>query len=369
MKQKKVIIKIIFLALIIALNSCDKSTNPQTRKSVRDYTWTIDTLNLPDPFQNKMRSMYAANADDIYLVGHNSTGDPNGCMWHYNGSEWSTVKLREKLGGFQLNSIHGSSSNNVWAVGSKQSHGDDFKKSFIAQYDGAEWKEHLAKTPNGMFDAPISKHEIYSVFAESETEVWACGAGGLVYHYDGNSWAIDTLKMSLKEDEKLLATDIVIYNSEILLLGRKYNSGEAWGTYYFLKKQDDKWEIIDSLVQNVIGGNTYKWGIGNFHKSVSNKLYSCGSGGVFEYSRNNWSNIFNSETSITNIDVKKNNEMIIVGTFGLIYHYDGIDWKKITAINNNDISYTGITAYEDEAFIIGYHYYGFPQQTIVLHGK
>ncbi len=357
-------ILLILTLLIVVAISCEKPTETKPTKSVRDYTWTIDTLKLPEPFQNLMRSMYVANSKDIYLVGHNSTGDPNGGMWHYDGKEWETVKLREQVGAFgTLYSIHGSSPNNVWAVGGSKDY------AVFLQYNGSNWKKHLAETSDGIFGTPISKHEIYSVYTESETNVWACGDGGLVYHYDGSSWDVDTIRIRLGKNENLAINNVVVFNSEIYFLGVKYLSGNLYGTHYLIKKTENGFAITDSLVEDVYGNTDWKWGVDHFYLSNSNQLYSFGFGGVFEFNGDSWTNIFEYESPITGVNAKNKNDIFVVGDFSLVAHYNGKDWKRLSKLDFNDVVYTCVWQNSNEAFIVGQLLSGYPQQTIVLHGK
>ena len=361
--QNNKIALIMYLVFSMLLSSCEKPTDTKPTKSVSDYTWTIDTLELPDPFQNLMSSMYAVNEGDIYLVGHNSTGDLNGGMWHYDGDKWATVKLREQVGAFgTLKSIDGSSPNNIWAVGGTSNY------ATILQYDGANWKKHLAETSDGMYGTPISEHDVYSVYVVSETEVYACGDGGLVYYYDGNSWDVDSIKINLNENEKFSAKDIILFNSELMVLGFKHFSGNFFGTYYILKRNKQNWMIQDSIVQGPQGGTEWKWGTGHFYLSSSNQLYTLGFGGVFQFNGSTWTNIFTNETPINGISVKNENNILIVGDFGLVFHYNGQNWERLSTLDFADI-YTCVWQNSDEAIIVGQLLDGYPQKTIVVIGK
>lgn len=309
-----------------------------------------------------MSSMYAANEDDIYLVGHNSTGDINGGMWHYDGEEWATVSLTEQVGPFTLTSIDGSSPNNIWAVGGL------FDFAVILQYDGVNWKKHLAETSDGKFGTPLSYNDVYSVYVESETEVWACGEGGVVYHYDGNNWDIDTIRIELNEDENFIAKDIVIFNSETLLLGFRNLQGAFFGTYYMFKKENQDWIIQDSIVQGAQGIKNWKWGAGYFYLSNSNQLYTMGFGGVFKLEGYSWINIFENDSPIEGISEKDKNDILAVGDFGLVFHYNGQNWEKISNLEIAD-KYTCVWQDSDEAYIVGWLLDRYPQKTIVIHGK
>lgn len=122
MFKKMLILTVLIILTLSFTQSCDTTEPPEHKaESPREYTWQIDTLTIPDAFQNLMRSIWAANADDIYICGHNSGSDiypGNGYMWHYDGKEWNVVDIYNSASWFgNLTSIHGSSSTNVWTVG------------------------------------------------------------------------------------------------------------------------------------------------------------------------------------------------------------------------------------------------------------
>lgn len=356
-------ILIIFIILAILLPSCDNSIDHKSTKSIRDYTWTIDTLELPDPFQNLMSSMYAANENDIYLVGHNSTGDFNGGMWNYNGEEWATVKVREQVGAYgTLNAVHGSAPNNIWAVGGS------FEYATILQYNGIKWKKHLAETSDGIYGTPLSKNNVYSVYVESETAIWACDNGGLVYHYDGNNWDIDTIKVvALDSLDVFQLYNIVKYNEEIFVTGVKRQSNEGWGKLFLLKKKGSNWEIEDS---SDYGIGDPKFDVRLF-VSQTNNFYSLGTGGIYLRLNKQWENIFSIESSINDISVESENNILAVGSFGKVFHYNGNDWYQITELEQFSEIYVDVQLFtkSDEAIIVGWLLDGYPQKTIVAHGK
>ncbi len=122
--KKIIIMKILLLLTALSLYSCTKPNEPEEENlqpGRRDYVWTVDTLKHPNSFQTHMRSIWAANATDVYVVGFNDSY--RRIMYHYDGKTWAPVKLTWPEGGTLtantsgLSSIYGSSSNNIWAVG------------------------------------------------------------------------------------------------------------------------------------------------------------------------------------------------------------------------------------------------------------
>ena len=160
MNKAKVIVTLaIILITGITFYSCKGPTDPPPpEKSARDYTWTADTLSYPESFQTLMSSMYATSTNNIYLVGH--CNDSRGSIWHYDGKEWKpltddifTVVARSSISPYQ---VHGTSENNIWIVGSRNSLNPTpppnfLAESFIIQYDGTTWKEHKVNTKSAIY--------------------------------------------------------------------------------------------------------------------------------------------------------------------------------------------------------------------------
>ncbi|NWF89266.1 MAG: hypothetical protein HXY50_07350 [Ignavibacteriaceae bacterium] len=61
--------------------------------------------------------------------------------------------------------------------------------------------------------------------------------------------------------------------------------------------------------------------------------------------------------------------IMAVGGFGKAYLYNGYRWKQIKAVENLNILFRGVWVNGKEAFIIGITTDGYPQKTVVYHGK
>ncbi len=88
----------------------------------RDYVWNIDTIAYPGSYQTNMQSMWAASANNIYIVGRNDQN--RGKMYHYDGVRWTPVHLTATDGGtisgpIDLSAIYGLSDSSIWAVGDR----------------------------------------------------------------------------------------------------------------------------------------------------------------------------------------------------------------------------------------------------------
>ncbi|OGU33863.1 MAG: hypothetical protein A2068_03110 [Ignavibacteria bacterium GWB2_35_6b] len=351
-------------AVLLAFNfSCkDSGTGPEEKKSVRDYTWTADTLTRAGSIQTLMRSIWGSSANNIYICGHND--DAYGKIWHYDGKEWeyidSTQNIRQQFGGANYQAVHGTAANNVWTVGYSGTiyQGQEYSIPFILEYNGTNWKKHQVNT----------RSAVYSVHAASPNEVWACGADGIVYHYDGSGWDIDTIKIPLENNSNFQLKSIVVHNSTEYLLGIKVIDNGLKLIDYFYKRDVDTWSVIDSFItdsQNL----TAKWGALKLYSSSLGKLYSYGIGGIFEWNGNEWIHEYSISGSIEGMYETNNENKLGGGSRGRVHHKYAQGWKQLDNFYNDDIEYTGVWMDEDEAFIMGLDFRDYPQRTIVLHGK
>lgn len=358
---------LVIITAIFILYSCkDNGTQPPPTKSVRDYTWTADTLAYEGSAQTLMRSIWGSSANDIYICGHNDRSKGN--LWHYNGTKWESADIFKTIESTAntLYEVSGTSPNNVWVVGAKVKENPNpppnfLNQSFIIQYDGSKWIEHKVNTNSA----------VYSVYAARANDVWACGADGIVYHYNGGSWDIDTIKIPLENNSNFQLKSIVVDNSTEYLLGIKVIENGLKLVDYFYQRNEGTWSVIDSFVtdsQNLI----QKWGGLKLYSSSVGKLYSYGIGGIFEWKGNEWVQTYKVSAAIEGMGDKGENDILAVGSRGKVYHYNGSNWQELIGFysgNSNDIEYTGSWVDDNEAFIIGLDFSGYPQRTIVLHGK
>ncbi|MEW6196957.1 MAG: hypothetical protein AB1521_17560 [Bacteroidota bacterium] len=354
---------LLVVIIVVITNSCkDNGTGPEEKKSVRDYTWTADTLTRGGSIQTLMRSIWGSSANNIYICGHND--DAYGKIWHYDGNEWeyidSTQNIRQQFGGASYQAVNGTDASNVWVVGYSGTtyQGKDYYIPFILEYNGTSWKKHQVNT----------KSAVYSVYAVSANDVWACGADGIVYHYDGSSWEIDTIEVSTSEGDQYNLYSITKSNSVTYTQAAVIENNSPRRRYYLFEKRDENWSKVDSFTidsQN----SQWKWGANHLYNTSFGKLYAVGFG-IYERDGSNWITILPQEfASFRGFRDKGSSNMIACGDGGSAYHYDGNNWQEINALHGKDLLYTGVWMEENEAFVIANDLSGYPQTTIVFHGK
>ena len=351
--------------------SCQSGFDPiEIEKSPRDFTWTADTIGPEKSFQTNMYSIWGSSPDNVYMCGHFSragadiVGDP--VMWHYDGTSWNCADFDYHLRP-DLSCVHGSSPTNVWAVGYSDGWNPEdghYDYSSIIKFDGQNWVEQ----------GELTRSRVYSVYAESVNNVWACGADGIVYHFNGAVWDLDTLNVPeipenfRTDDAAYQLTDIIAFNGNAYTMGLQYTlKGTQY--YFFEKLRSSNWVLKDSCFMSFTDIIT-KWGSFALQKGPNGKLWSVGFNGVFEWNGSSWNTILNSENlSLTKITNHSSNNLISIAGGGHAYHYNGSDWAELNLKKYSDLMFWDVIQFKNEVFIIGITRYVYPQKTVVIHGK
>jgi hypothetical protein len=118
--------------------------------------WTVTQRpDLPE-----FRGVWGAAPDDVWIAG------ANGSAYHWNGTALTPVPVP---GATALQSVSGSSSTDVWAVGTG-----------IFHWNGGAWAQSFASTGN-------------DVWAVSPTDVWVASGTTDALHFDGTTWTATPL--------------------------------------------------------------------------------------------------------------------------------------------------------------------------------
>ena len=178
--------------IIISLSSCS-TTDPidDLKPGRRDYTWAIDTLKPPEGRSLPSR-MWGANASDLWAVGLSYLNAY--CIWHYDGQRWTNNTPDHYI---DPRGIWGTSSNNIW-IGSTD--------GTFWHYNGVKWDKFSETTiPN------YQQFVVQSMCGTSSNEIYAVGfadsIGGSTYkaiimRFNGTKWElvnIPTIKNSLNK--------------------------------------------------------------------------------------------------------------------------------------------------------------------------
>jgi hypothetical protein len=322
---------------------CGSPTEPPIIKNPREYTWTVDTLFYPGAYQTAMQSIWGSSSNNIYTVGHCET--IKGQMWHFDGKQW--IDLYTPFGiSYNLLDITGFSANDIWAVGSQNFINplpppNFLDSAFIMHYNGYSW--NYVKVDGG--------RRLETIWGSSSNDIWAAGPQGTLFHYNGTSW----IKVEMDTSYDLFDM-IGMNNNEAYLLSEKLaKEGDYTSIYNVIFKYDgDSWKQFDSS--------------GTFNKicNIGGTLYGLGYG-VYKYSAGSWqTELLTNDASLGGYFAVSGSNVILVGQNSLVYHYNGSDWKRLN-LTNNQMWFFSAWATENEILIVGSDYSAF--RTYVFHGK
>ena len=256
---------------------------------------TPEPTDYPD-----LTGIWASSTSNIYAVGE------NGNVIHFNGTTWDTTVLNPDLSGnneylFQPLNIHGTSANDIFVVGAIEYNNSQYAKKEkvkvngpygnIWHYDGTTWS---------MMDFPYNT-TLLSVYAIAPDDVYAVGAwgdfygyakekplqgyGGVILHFDGESWEevmpFNELELiskndywpmiytgvwaSSKDNVYVTGTNLFFMATTQEKLGsRAYHEGSLSSIIRF---NGERWSVV---VNNISGGLFSIWG------SAADDIYAVG---------------------------------------------------------------------------------------------
>lgn len=258
-----------------------------------------------------------------WAVGFNSTltgKSPNATALHWDGITW-----RVQIAGLSgdnagpLWSVFMVSSTDVWAVGQNRT-------GPSGGVGGVFW--HWTGVPGlgggwNLVQPPVSKI-LYSVFMVSQTEGWAVGQGGAIYHYIGGSWTAFTSPISttLRSVYMLSPTDGWAVGDGGVII--HYTAGTWSGPV-------SPGTTSSNLLGVFMTSSTEGWGLG-------------AKGAILHYFGGSWtalpSNLVPTSPveffNFTAVFFRTASDGWGVGTNGVILHFDGSNWGTVTSptINN-----------------------------------
>lgn len=172
----------IFIFLLLILNiSCDKNviTDPAEQDNAipgsRNYTWTVDTLNIP---MNMLSRLWGTSPTDIWATGQGGGLDKT--IHHFDGSKWYCDNISRLL---VPKSIFGFGTNDVWIGG----------ENYFWHYNGTQWSFYSKFTIEGYDITGIE-----SLWGRSPNNIYALGYAynsassermGILFNYNGIEWS------------------------------------------------------------------------------------------------------------------------------------------------------------------------------------
>ena len=319
--------------------------------------WTADTIAYQGSFQTLMISMWASSPTDVWIAGHNEI--MRGKIYRYNGADWKEVYPFGEIpiSSYSLTKVMGLDYHNVWMIGDRRGY---TRKDLIINWDGSKWIEHN----QNLQVRPIS------LFVNNFHDVWVGCDSAIVLHYNGVKWERDKLKLSIPKGSEYFINGIVskentIYSNVAVhdVVGHRY-------LFYFVKGTMNNWTVLDSMEQKN-PDSVIKWGNRGLTLGKNGNIYSYGDWGLWIYKNEVWERTIPINYTMLNIYELNENYKIAVGVYGMVWFYDGSQWKQIEKFYtaDGDLYVSDVWTDGKEIFILSSTSNQYPQKTIVWHGK
>jgi hypothetical protein len=249
--------------------------------------------------------------------------------------------------GMDLNAMHGSGANDIWAVG-YEGFGEPgthivIDSSLVIHYNGIQWST---------CNIPTRGKSLYCVWALSPRSVWTAGVEGIILHWNGANWA----KFEVGKNY-FMGSIAALSENEAYAYG--HMDDVAWpldsaGSYLF-RYDGTKWKVIDSVMR---ADGEASWHMGTAVSVSMGRLYST-SPNIFIYEEGLWKKLLNAQVGWIWQSAQNN----IVASGATAWHYNGEDWKEFIELR----PLIAGSCYTDgnEIFIVGNDNY----KTIIRHGK
>lgn len=354
------------LVLLLLQLSCKTTPVEPPLKDPRTYTWTIDTLTYPSSAQTLMQDIWGSSPSNVYVVGHNDNpGVPT--MFRFDGRGWKTTGFHAGEGGtvagpVSLYSIHGFGPNNIFAVGRRIYDNPNpppnfLDSSLIIQYDGSRWREHRVV---GRF--------LHAIWGSDPQNIWVSGEEGSLFHYNGQSWAKETIPVTPPPGSYYKLYGIGGTSpTDMCLLASAHEDPFIRTTFYFLRRNASGWAVIDTFV-NQPGISQNKWGDSKLWASSWGTLYSVGKG-AFQWNGETWSKILSTDEPCTNIFGTSEKNLFVITYQSSLLHFNGVDWYQYGDLKFQNFGFSSGWTDGKEIFAVGWTRGGFPQKTLILRGK
>ena len=358
-KRIAVLLCIVF-SVFLMHSHCRKDFSPlHLAKNPRELSWSVDTLSHPDNWQASLIDIWASSSEDVYVAGTANT--TRGILWHYDGNQWTDIKIHSSQGGsikgsISFSDIFGFGPDDVWLVGDIVDYNpnpppDLVHSSLVVHYNGTDWER--IPTPEG--------HALESIWGPYKNNLWMAGVNGTLFHYDGVTIKNDTIPLNIPKDANPVYNVVSITGneSEAYMLLADFNS-RPW-RYFFLEYQDNQW---------VVKNSTFFFDSHRLWMSPSGKLYATGRA-VYRREGDSWVTLIDGSATGSTYDIygTSDNDLFIVGKSvngdGAVHHYNGSDWFFYENLENPNFIYYRVWTDGEEVFVTGRAY----PQSIVLHGK
>jgi len=311
-----------------------------------NFTWQTYTFGGANG-SSVLNDVAIINENDIWAVGEIHTKDTD--QWNADSSKWiqpynavhwdgNSWELKRALFSYQgtlmfseIRSILAFASNDIW---------------FEA---GIHWNGVSFETKS--FDIVFQSH-VNSMWGTSSNDFYVVGNNGNIAHYNGSEWTKITSGTGVNLTDLNINDIWGDYNEkkgeyEILAVGGYPNSNDR--------------KILKIASSGVVELPTtgINWSLGGIWFKSNKYYYTAGDGIYYKHllSDNKWDSSLDSITRYYTSAIRgvSSNDIMLVGSYGEVLHYNGITWKsyKGNALPNEANLMRGISYIGNTVCIVG----------------
>jgi hypothetical protein len=328
MFSKYIIIIIISVLFIYSCNKKENIVEPiKEEPTTHEFEWKIDTIK--NSIFSNVDAVWGTSPNSVYAVGFiQYVSEESTPFMHFDGEKWKGIKVQ--VSG-DLIGIYGFSDIDVWIVGTYWL--DNGHYALVLNFTGIGFRRwEMTQYPY-----------LLNVWGTSPKDVFAVGWDGIILHYNGDKWEKQESGTNLPirdvwgfapNDVYALATDYFKVISKML-----HYDGKIWkevniGNYPNHENFMSIWGINNKDIW-AIGDYFYHYNDSGWIEKKVIKDPSL----PFKMRGSNWNNIF------------------CVGTYGLVMHYNGLDWKEYSELinyKNAGLGFYSVWTFKDDVFMGGY---------------
>jgi hypothetical protein len=299
------------------------------------FQWEM--IEIPSPYgSGALNDVAIVNDNDIWAVGEIYADSvqpwiPYNAV-HWDGFQWELKRIFvDYRGQPSLAPLHG-----VFCLPTNQI---IFSSGLPYLPQGNEWKlYHLWDM--GILDS--NDGSVYKIWGTSLDNLYFAGLKGTIVHYDGQSW------QKLESGTNLPIQDI--WGSVDPVSGEQYLLAPAslkynWEVPVLLKINPDGYSKEFLTVYNLLHSVWFK---------TPQKVYLCG-GGVHYRRNNTWTRVGGLPEIFTNrIRGNDENDIWVVGDFGIALHYNGMTWREYPELRRYNGNWEDLAVKENLTVAVGW---------------
>jgi hypothetical protein len=293
-----------------------------------NFIWTADTIWAEDALQIYLYDIWGTDENNVYAVGHSDWNKYR--IWHYDGQIWNNINVQPIDHVPTYSEIFGFDKNDFWIVGYGVTDQSDTSVGYILHYDGSWHRMDNRDLPS-----------CWTLWGSSPDNMYFGCKNGIFVNYNGKIFKKYTTNIDTYPKAIWGLSDTTIYSINVSATGP---------IIYYLFKYScimDSFIVVDESDPTEPGFDKFDMDLWGY----DNHLYSGGGDGLTRYVNGEWELQFWSTTIYSIFGNSSNN--IFAGCFGgVIYHYNGSNWKRLDFGDNCTGTIWGIWCNENYVFII-----------------